>query len=233
MNKFLRSNGQKLLSAFIFVIFAFAVQTQAQVVNEILNKVEAHRKALSTLRADITMGKYNPDLNEWTYSKGKVMLVAKTNTIKDALLKIDWKEPREEILSIVKGKYVAYTPGLKQAYTGEATANEAQKKGGNALSFLTMSKAELTANYTGKYLGEEKLDGGVPTWHLTFVPKAASKYKSADIWVDGNGMILQVKIVPASGDETNVRLANLEKNISLNTSQFVVNLPKDTKIIKG
>jgi len=222
-----------MLFAFLFVIFAFVMQTKAQVVNEILNRIESHRKAVSTLRSDITMGKFDPSLGEWTYSKGKVILVAKSNNIKEGLFRVDWKEPREEILAVIKGKYVVYTPSLKQAYTGDASAKEAQSKGGSIFSFLSMSKAELNANYTSKLLGEEKLDKTIPAWHLTFVPKTASKYKNADIWVDGNGMILQIRLVPTSGDESYVRLINIEENVALNTAQFIVNLPPGTKIIKG
>ena len=229
MNNFLRSSGRKVLFALMFIMPAFVVQTEAQI-NEILNRVEAHRKALSSLRSDILMGKYDPSLNEWTYSKGKIIYAAKSNSLKEGLFRVDWATPRVETLSVIKGKYYLYTPSLKQAYTGEASTKKAEEKGGSVFSFLSMSKAQLNANYSTQYEGEEKLDGGVPTWHLKFIPKTDSKYKNADIWVDGNGMIVQVKIVPKSGDESYVRLTNLEKNITLNTSQFVVTWPKDVKV---
>ena len=233
MNNFFRENGRKVLFAVIFILVAFVIQASAQITNEILNRVEVHRKALSSLRANVTMGKYDPSLSEWTYSKGKIILVAKSNSIKDGLFRVDWSEPRQEILAVIKGKYYAYTPSLKQVYTGDASAKKAEEKGGSVFSFLSMSKAQLTANYDCKYVGEEKLDGGVSTWHLTFIPKGASKYKNADIWVDGDGMIVQVKIVPTSGDESYVRLMNLEQNVSLNTSQFMISLPKDVKVINS
>ncbi len=210
--------------ALMFVIFAFAVQANAQVLNEILNRVEAHRKSLDSLRADIKMGKYNPDLSEWNYSNGKVLLAAKTNNIKDALLRIDWKDPREETLVIANGRYIAYTPALKVYYTGEASAKKAEQDGGSAFSFLSMSKAQLNANYTPGLAGQETLEGGPATWHLTFSPKTKAKYKNADIWVDQNGMILQVKIVQNSGDESFIRLTNLEKNPNLTIQLFKVNL---------
>jgi outer membrane lipoprotein-sorting protein len=233
MKKCLRSSGPKVLFAVMFITFAFAVQAKAQLVNEILNRVEAHRKALTTLRADVLMGKYNPSLEEWTNSKGKVILIAKSNNIKEGLFRVDWSEPKQEILAVVKGKYYAYTPSLKQAYVGEASAKKAEEKGGSVFSFLSMSKADLQTNYDAKLVGSETLSGGVVTAHVQFVPKKASKYKSADIWIDKDGMIHQVKTIPNSGDESYVRLTNLEQNVTINTAQFTINLPKDVKIINS
>jgi outer membrane lipoprotein-sorting protein len=232
MNKFLTCGIQKPLFLFTLVLL-FAVQTQAQTVNAILIRVENHRKALTSLQADISMEKYDPTLRERSVQTGQILLAPKTNKIKDALFRIDWEKPRKEILAVANGKYVAYTPSLEQAYTGKASNKQAQNKGGSALSFLTMTKAEMNANYTAKYIGEEKLDGNIPTWHLSFLPKTDPAYKSVDVWVDGNGMILQVKSVPASGDESTIRLTNLQKNIKLKGSQFIVELPKGLKPIKG
>ncbi len=231
MNKIFRSGGHKLIFAVMFVVLFFASQATAQI-NAILKKVDDHRKALTTLRADIKMAKFDPVLEETTVNDGKLMFVTKTAK-QDYMLRIDWQSPRNEILAIVKGKYVAFNPNTKQAFTGTANSKEAVKKGGNALSFMNMSKTELQDNYNAVYLGEEKLSGDVPTWHLKFTPKAKSDYRSADIWVDGNGMILQARLTPNSGDESLYRLTNLEKNISLSTTQFVVNLPKDVKIINS
>src|ERR1044072_3559623 len=183
MNNFLRSQGRKVLFALMFVMFVFSVQASAQL-TEIFNRIEAHRKAMTSLRADLQMGKYDAGLKEWEYHKGKVLFAAKTNIIKDGLFRVDWKEPREEIFTVIEGKYYAYTPGLKQVYTGEANNKTAHDKGGGVFSFLTMSKAELQANYTAKIVGQETLSGGVATYHLQFTPKTASNYKSAEIWVD-------------------------------------------------
>ncbi len=216
----------------MFVMFVFAVQASAQL-PEIFNRIEAHRKALTSLRADVLMGKYNPSLKEWEYSKGKVLFAAQNNNIKEALFRVDWREPREEIFSVIQGKYYAYTPSLKQLYTGDASAKKAEEKGGSVFSFLTMSKAELQANYTAKLVGAETLSGNVVTAHVLFTPKAASKYKSAEIWADKDGMIHQMKTTPNSGDESYVRLTSLEKNVRLVTSQFRVSFPKDVKVTKS
>lgn len=82
MNKFSRSDCLKIVFSLIFSVTVFAVQTQAQLISEILKKVETHRKNLATLHADIMLGKYAPSLAEWTMSKGRILLIAKSNNIK-------------------------------------------------------------------------------------------------------------------------------------------------------
>ncbi|HEX8637747.1 MAG TPA: outer-membrane lipoprotein carrier protein LolA, partial [Pyrinomonadaceae bacterium] len=101
-----------------------------------------------------------------------------------------------------------------------------------ALAFMSMSKAQLKANYNVKYIGQENV-GAVPTWHLELTPKAAGSYKQADLWVDGNGMPIQAKVIERNNDATTVLLTNLQKNITIQSEIFALNPPKGTKIIKG
>jgi outer membrane lipoprotein-sorting protein len=229
MKKFLTSS----LFALLFITSGFVITAKSQVLNEVLNRIEQRRKAIHSLSADIQMGKYNPSLDEWTNSKGKFILIAESNDIKQGLFRLDWSEPRQEIIAIVKGKYYAYTPSQKTAYVGEASAKKAEEKGGGVFAFMKMSKAQLQANYDAKLLGTETLSGGVAAFHLQFTPKKAGSVKSADLWVDKDGMIHQMKSTPASGDESNYRLTNIQDNPHLDTSQFVINLPKDVKILNS
>jgi outer membrane lipoprotein-sorting protein len=99
------------------------------------------------------------------------------------------------------------------------------------LSFL--SKDQLKANYTVRYLGQEKVSGGVETWHLEMTPKNPTSYKSAEMWVDGNGMPIQIKVTESNNDTTTILLSGLQKNTTINASVFEVKLPKDTKKIEG
>jgi outer membrane lipoprotein-sorting protein len=230
MNKFLSIQRYKFFFLAAFVIFLFVSQSNAQI-SGILDRIEKHRQSLQTLRANIKMGKYDGTTREWSVNEGKVILIAKSNKIKNDYLRIDWSKPRPEMISVVNGKYVAYTPGLKQAYVGEASGKTVKGKGGSAFSVLQMSRAQLTASYAPQQLANENLDG-VDTFHLRFSPRAASEYKNIEIWVDINGMILQVKTTPPSGDETYVRLSNIEKNVTLKPSEFNVALPAGLKPIK-
>lgn len=231
MKTFLRAGLTAMAVLLFFNVFA-AVETKAQnPTNEILKRMETHRQSLTSLKADVTMGKYDSVLKVSDTTKGTVAYLPSTG--KDAYVRIDWTVPANEILAVAKGKYVIYRPRLGQAIIGNANEAKGGGKANNALVFMNMSKSELKENYSIKYLGEEKVVGGFSTWHLELTPKKTQNFKSAEIWVDGNGMPLQAKIVENNNDTTTVLLSNLNKNTKINASVFKVDLPKGTKIING
>ena len=226
-----------LAAAALMLFFsAFAVtETKAQVIDQILKKMDEHYKALTSLRADVKMVKYDATLQVTEksdiYEGTTIYLPAKG---RDAYVRINWSKPAEEILSVVNGKYVVYRPRLNQAIIGE-TKNAKPKstvKSNSALAFMNMSRTQLKANYSIRYLGQENVSGGVPTWHLELTPKTPQNYKLADLWVDGNGMPIQAKVTESNNDTTTVLLTNLQKNAAINAGDFAVNLPKDVKIVK-
>lgn len=206
-------------------------ETKAQgVLNEILKRMEAHRSSLTSLRSSVTMIKTDSVLKENdTYEGTASYLPAKG---RDALIRIDWTKPAQETLSVVNGQYVIYRPRLSQAMTGSAKSAGGSGKATGALAFMNMSKDQLKSNYTVKYIGQETV-GGAPTWRLELTPKTAQKYKLAELWVDGNGMPIQAKVIENNNDSTAVLLSNMQKNVTLNASVFKVDLPKGTKIVKG
>ena len=233
MNNPLRSRKYLLLSATVFLVLLLVPQTQAQFLSSLFRQMESQLKSLKTLRANIVVGRYDPTLAEWTTSKGNLYLILNQPYFKSSFFKIDFAQPRKEIMLVTRGTFFAYTPGLKRVYTGSASAGTLQKKGGGIFSFLGMSRAELLRIYEVRFLGEEKIMGGkIPAWHLSFIPKSASQYKNAGIWVDGKGMILQVKIVPKTGDEAYFTLSGLEKNIKISPKKFRWRKPKGVRTIK-
>jgi len=221
-------------TAIILTLFSgvfIATETQASnPLPEILNRMEINRSSMKTLRSKVTMVKYNAQLKEPDTSEGTSIYMPTKG--RDALVRIDWTKPVEETLAVVNGKYVLYRPRLKQAITGNAKDAKGSGKANNALSFMSMSKEQLKANYTIKYLGEEKVSSGVPTWRLELTPKKVTSFKMAELWVDGNGMPIQAKIVEGNNDTTTVLLSGFEKNAKINVSQFEVKLPKGTAIVE-
>lgn len=232
MNKFFRLSLTSFALMFGFGVFS-AAETRAQgnIPNEILKRMEAHRQSLTSLQANVMMDKFNSQIDEHDVTEGTTMYLPAKG--RDALVRIDWMRPLQETLSVVNKQYVLYQPRLKQAFVGKVDSKSKETKGTNALSFMSMSKEQLKANYTFQYLGEEKVSGGVVTWHMRLMPKIASNYQYAEIWVDGNGMPVQAKIVENNNDSTTVLLSNLQKNVTLNAKGFKITLPKDTKIIKA
>ncbi len=230
MSKFLRLGLTTF--ALIFVFNAFAViETKAQILNKILDTMDAHYKVLSSLQANVKMDKYNSQLGEHDITEGTTKYLPVKG--RDAYVRIDWTKPMQESLAVVGKEYVLYRPRLKQALVGKVDKAQGSAKSNSALAFMNMSKEQLKANYSIKYLGQENVSGGTPTWHLELMPKAATSYKSAELWVDGNGMPIQAKVVESNNDTTTVLLSDFEKNAKINLSQFEVKLPKDTKIVKG
>lgn len=231
MKNFFKS-GLAAMAVMLFFNALAVTETKAQgVLNEILKKMEAHRSALTSLRASVTMVKTDSVLKESdTYEGTASYLPAKG---RDALIRIDWTKPAQESLAVVGGQYAIYRPRLQQLITGNAKDAQGGGKASGALSFMNMSKDQLKANYTVKYLGQATVTGGIPTWHLELTPKTAQKYKSAELWVDGNGMPIQAKVVENNNDTTSVLLSNLQKNVTLKANIFKIEPPKGTKIIKG
>lgn len=230
MKIFLRFGLMTIAIVLMFNAFV-AIETKAQnPLPEILKRMETHRNNLTSLRANVTMVKFDSVLKVPDTMKGTAIYLPLKG--RDALVRIDWTKPAET-LSVVNGQYILYRPGLNQAIKGSAKKPKGPVVATNALSFMNMSKDQLKANFTIKYLGEEKVSGDVSTWHLELTPKTAQSYKSAELWVDGNGMPIQAKVLESNNDTTTVLLSNLDKNGPIKTDIFKVVLPPKTKIIDG
>lgn len=229
MKTFLRLSFMTAALGLFFSAFA-VTETNAQQINEILKRMETHRQNLSSLRANVMMVKYDSVLKVPDTTEGTSMYVPLKG--RDALVRIDWIKPAET-LSVVKGQYIIYRPRLNQYLTGSTKDAKGSGKANNAMSFMNMSKAELKANYNIVYLGDETVSSGTRTAHLQLTPKTAQSYKSAEIWVDANGMPIQAKIIEKNNDTTTILLSNIKKNERINVNDFKVQLPKNAQQVKG
>jgi outer membrane lipoprotein-sorting protein len=228
MTNFLRTGFIAIALTFVFSAFAVS-ETNAQI-NKVLTLMDSHYKALQTLQSSITMAKYNSQLDETDMSQGSVWYVPASNKEKMAI-RLDWDKPTVEYLAVTKGRYILYRPRLKQAYVGTVDKAKGNSTVAGPLSFMSMSKAELNKNYSVVYIGKEKLSDGSWTAHLELTPRAAQKYKLADIWIDDDGMPLQAKIVEKNNDSTTVLLTDLVKNKTIDGSIFTIELPPNVKPI--
>jgi len=218
-------------AALTLMLGAFgATQTNAQI-NEILKRMDTHYQALKSLQANVAREVYNAQLDETDKMAGNISL--RPGKGRNFALRLDWTQPKAEIMTVVNGQYMAYIPGIKRAYTGNSESKTAQEKGGSALRIMSMSREEIKANYDVEYLGQETVAGGIPTWHLKLTPKAKSNYKFANIWVDGNGMPLMGKITQLNNDTDSILLSNLRKNVSIPGSVFSYKIPSGTEIVKS
>lgn len=235
MKTFLRFSFATVLLSVFFGAFA-VTETKAQQLNEILKRMEVNRTNMKTLRANVTMVKYDSVLKVSDTTEGTSIyasLGGNDSNGENTLVRIDWTKPARETLTVVKGRYTIYRPRLNQYLTGNTKDAKGSGKANGALSFMNMSKAQLKENYNIKYLGQENVSGGIPTWHLELTPKTVQGYKSAEIWVDGNGMPIQTKIIEKNNDSTTVLLSNIKQNENIKSDVFVVKLPKGAKEVKG
>ena len=231
MNKYLRFILPTV--AVIFLFNAAATETPAQILREILKRMDDNNKSLVSLKSSIKMNKLNPQLGENDLFEGDLNYLPGRSQ-KQIYVRIDWAKPVVEHLAIANGKYVLYKPRTKQAISGRVDSAKGNSKTGGALAFMTMSKAQLSANYDVRYAGEETVNSGVRAWHLVLTPKSATSYKSADLWVDANGMPVQAKIVERNNDVTTVLLSNIQRNATIKASVFDMKpLLKGVKIIEG
>lgn len=202
----------------------------AGLVSSVLNRMERNRQSLKSLRAGISMEKYNAQLRDAESYQGIVMYVPSAG--REASVRIEWRSPQHEILAVNNGKYTLFRPRLGMAYVGNSKSN--RNKAGGILEMMYMTRQQLETRFQPlQDVREETLWGGVSTIHLKLVPKSSASFKYAEIWVDSTGMPVQTKIVEKNDDATTMRLSGMEKNIKIPSEEFNVKLDSNVRIVKG
>jgi outer membrane lipoprotein-sorting protein len=224
-----------LMALFVLVALTIVSPTNANaqgagLVSSVLARMEKNRETLKTLRAGISMQKYNAQLRE-SEDPFQGVVIYLPGSGRQGSVRIDWSKPRREIIAVQNGKYTIYRPTLKTVYTG--SSSKAPKAGG-ILEMMYMSRQQLEAKFQPvKDVREETLWGGVSTIHLTLVPKGNASFKYAEIWIDNSGMPVQTKIVEKNDDSTTMRLTSLEKNKKIDSDEFNIKYEGDVKVVKS
>jgi outer membrane lipoprotein-sorting protein len=204
----------------------------AGLVSSVLSRLEKNRAELKSLRAKISMEKYNSQLHDSDKSYGDVAYVPGAGQKVSVLL--EWNKPQHEILAVANGRYTLFRPRLKEAYTGTVNGKGSPKGTGNILELLNLNRQQLQTRFEPfQEVREETIWGGVSTIHLKLVPKGGANYKYAEIWVDSSGMPVQSKVVEKNDDTTTVRLSSPERNVKISPDEFAIKLGSDVKIIRG
>jgi outer membrane lipoprotein-sorting protein len=204
----------------------------AGLVSSVLNRMERNRQSLRSLKASLSMEKYNAQLRDKENYSGWVLYLPATG--RDASVRIEWQKPQHEILAVSKGQYTLFRPRLNQAIVGKSGSVKGKAGAGGVLEMMYMSKQQLEAKFQPlQDVREETLWGGVGTIHLTLVPKGNASFKYAEIWVDSSGMPVQTKIVEKNDDATTMRLSGMERNLKISSDDFKIDLDSSVKIVKG
>ena len=214
-----------------FIVFS-PRHTEAQtqnVVSAVLQRMESNYSTLKTLKSGIQMQKYNAQTREADNYAGYIHYVPGKG--RSGNTRIDWHQPAQETISVKDGKYMLYRPRLNTVYTGKTAAMEKSKSGG-ALSFMSMSGSQLKSQFNVQFIGNEDTGVGVAS-KLYLTPKGKAGYKSVEVWVDGNGMPIQIKVNEQSNDYTFIRVYQIERNANFDNHVFDIAIPKGTKEVKG
>lgn len=222
-----------ILSAIVIVSPTTTNGQGAGLVSSVLNRMEKNRQSLKTLRAGISMSKYNSQLGTEDRYSGIVIYMPGAG--RQASVRIDWSQPRRESLAVNNNQYTIYRPALNIVYKGDARKMGGKDgKASGLLDMMNMSRQQLEARFEPvKDVREETLWGGVSTIHLTLVPKGGAGYKYAEVWIDAGGMPVQTKIVEKNDDSTTMRLTGLEKNQKISTGDFDIKYDSNAKIVKS
>jgi outer membrane lipoprotein-sorting protein len=204
----------------------------AGLVSSVLNRMERNRQSLKSLKASLSMEKYNAQLRDKDNYSGWVLYVPGSG--RDASVRIEWQRPQHEILTVSKGQYTLFRPRLNQAIVGKSGSVKGKAGASGVLDMMYMSKQQLEAKFQPvQDVREETLWGGISTIHLTLVPKGNASFKYAEIWVDSSGMPVQTKIVEKNDDATTMRLSGMERNLKISSNEFDIKLDSNVKIVKG
>ncbi|MEO7657988.1 MAG: outer-membrane lipoprotein carrier protein LolA [Pyrinomonadaceae bacterium] len=227
MNKVLRFN---FLVIGLVILMSSVTGVKAQnVLGEVLRRMDLNNSSLQSLQSNVTMVKHNPQLNVSDTYNGSTKYLPKTAK-RVRYIRLDWAKPTVEQVSVIGDKYELYKPSINQVYTGQVGKAQNSAGAGNVLGFMNMSKDELKENYSITFIAEEKIKGDIKTAHLLLTPKSQTSYKSAEIWVDVDGMPRQVKITEQNNDTTTVLLDNIVKNGTVKADDFL--LKYDRKKVK-
>ncbi|MBK7934939.1 MAG: outer membrane lipoprotein carrier protein LolA [Pyrinomonadaceae bacterium] len=218
-----------VFSAAIGLMLAGSAAAQGPL-GKILNIMDANYKNLTSLKSNVTMVKTDSVLGESDTYEGKTSFLPESYAGKK-YVRIDWSKPVVENIVVIGDSYQLYRPKLNQVIKGQTSSAKSGAAAGGALAFVSMSKDQLKANYNVVFIAEEAISGGVKTIHLQLTPKVKTSYKTADLWVDGDGMPRQAKVTENNNDTTTVLLTGIEKNTKVDYGLFKLALPKNVKVV--
>src|ERR1044072_2852094 len=148
-----------ILSALVIVSPTTTNGQGAGLVSSVLSRMEKNRESLKTLRAGISVVKYNSQLGVEDKFHGVVIYMPGAG--RQASVRIDWSSPRKEVLTVNNNKYTIFRPALNVAYTGDSRKMGKENKAGGLMEMMNMSRQQLEARFQPvKDVREETLRRG-------------------------------------------------------------------------
>src|SRR5262245_9019008 len=216
------------ISVILFLGNLSALDTNAQIMRQILKRMQENSKSLVSLKGSLKVARFDSTLRETDLYQGELAYVP-GNIPRGTYLRIDWSKPRYEQFALANGEYAIYTPRLNRVLVGtiERARRWSSTSIPEALAFLGSTPGgQILKNFDISYNGEETLSSGVRTWHLLMTPRARTSYKGLDIWVDLHGMPLQTRIIETNNDSSTFLIQNVQRNAAINPNIFRITPPK-------
>jgi outer membrane lipoprotein-sorting protein len=211
---------------------ATPASAQAGLISSMYTRMQRSQQSLKTLRANISMQKYNSQLRDKDEYNGMIFYIPGPGGSRASMLRLEWTSPQHETLTVANGAYALYRPRLGTVIEGRTTSIHGRDN--DVLALLNMSASQLRTRFGDpEDYRQETLWGGVWTEHMKVTPKSAASYKYIELWIDKEGMPVQTKMVEKNDDSTTVRLSNVERNQTIPSDQFKQNLDSKVKHVKG
>lgn len=230
-------NSFRYVLTLIALAFVFGASEQvkaqgAETIRLLYQKMDKNLQNLTSLKTGIRMEKYNSQIKDYDRREGNALFVPIKNS-KSVNFRLDWTTGVKESLSVIEGEYKLYQPRLEQVIIGKNKDVQTNDKAGSIFKLINMSAKDLKTNFDAKWLDPEIIANVYSTYKLQLTPKTAMSFNSAEVWVNEDGMILQIKVYEKNGDWTNILLVNPVKNAKISKGDLALKYPKDTKVIKG
>src|SRR3982751_453845 len=82
-------------------------------VSSLLSNMERNRRSLKSLRANLSMEKYNAQIRDTDKYSGKVVYMPAAG--RSAYVRVDWQKPLGETLAVADGQYTLYKSRINTA----------------------------------------------------------------------------------------------------------------------
>src|ERR1044072_6608609 len=119
--KRLISSGLSLAFILSTLVIVSPTTTKGQgagLVSSVLSRLEKNRQSLKSLRAGVSMVKYDSQLG--VEDKYIAVVIYLPGAGRQASVRIDWSSPRQEVMVVINNKSTTFRPALGVAYTGDA-----------------------------------------------------------------------------------------------------------------
>jgi outer membrane lipoprotein-sorting protein len=211
------------LAMAIIALLIPAINSQARGANpvdQVLTNMQAAGQKIKTFSANINQVKKNLQLpGPAERASGSIVL---QRAGEKAIIKLD----NGNEVAITGNQIIYYQARILQAIHTTRNKQATDNPGYNFISTPFTSSAQLKANFTINYLGDEG-----STAMLELIPKNPNLQK-AMLWVDkGSWLPVKFKVI-AKDSEATFTLSNLQTNIGVSGDTFKINYAPGTKHVQ-